>query len=755
MKADFPLKASAGYLIASSAWAGLYLWLARASAAVLQPLVFSALFIVCSTLLLFGVLLYLQKRTGRQTAGRISEKDQLQLALDSAGECLWEWQLAGGGTSIHFSCSYCAMLGYTQQEFAKNQQEWQRYLHPDEREHVYRRVKRLIEDQHSLYENTYRMQHKDGSYRWIHSRGRLFVENGKPVRMIGIAADITANRNTNERLRLANAVFDNTREGVLVTDINNIVVFVNPAFSKITGYTYADIVGNTPRLLRSGRHSSEFYADMWQTLNKTDHWSGEIWNRRKNGEILPQLQTITQLRDEHGLITHRVAVFSDISLLRNSQNELSFLAHYDPLTSLPNRTLLHEHLKLALQRAMQSSLDGALFVVDLDHFKTINESLGHACGDELLKSIISRIQKHIDSHATLSRFGGDEFAVVMDSVGNSTRAASIAEGLLQLFHKPFQAGENEIFITASVGICLFPESGKNAEEVFRNAETALSQAKQAGRNTFAFYSKGLTETAYQKLQLANELRQAIEQKHLEIHFQPVHSLLKKRIVGCEALVRWLHPERGMIPPLSFISTAEDTGLIGSIDGWVLQQACEQMCQWQKDGIQLDFISVNISSRLFGRKGAVYSALQNALHQTGLDPECLELEITENAIMADSIQAINQLQELRKTGVRLAIDDFGTGYSSLGRLKFLPVDKLKIDQTFVNNLPHDPSNAAIIRAIMTLGESLRLAVQAEGVETREQADFLMQHQCVLSQGYLFGKPLSAAEFRELLDAENSH
>ncbi|NLY15562.1 MAG: EAL domain-containing protein [Gammaproteobacteria bacterium] len=751
MNQNLLLKTSMLHLVVSAisvaACAGLVLGTRLPPA--LLVILLAAVIMVCTGI--FYVLHHILKLDNEKHAS--NEKQQLQLALDSAGECLWEWQLANKATSIHFSTPYCMMLGYTRKEFAHDQKGWQELLHPDEREHVLRRLTRLFaEGKDSTYENTYRMRHKDGSYRWIHSRGRLFTNQGKLVRFIGIAADISEERHNNERLRLANVVFDSTHEGVLISDANNIVVFVNRAFSDITGYSYTEIVGNSPRVLKSGRHSKEFYTEMWRSLDNTDSWTGEIWNRRKNGEVLPQLQTITQLRDEHGLITHRVAVFSDISLLKSSQSEISFLAHYDPLTSLPNRALLHEHLKLSLQRAIKFQSMAALLMINLDHFKIINESLGHINGDELLKQVTARIQQVLDPQDTLSRFGGDEFAIVADSCNDNVQAANTAEQILTVFRKPFLIGQQDIFVTVSIGICMYPLTGLTAEEVLRYAATALSKAKDSGRDSYAFYDSILTEAAAKKLRIANELRTAIDDSQLTIHYQPVYSLDDKKIIGCEALVRWQHPQQGLLMPAEFISIAEVSGLIGAIDNWVMHQACIQAQQWQQLGLALEFISVNISSRLFDRSGTLKANLQEALLQSGLPAHHLELEITESSMMGNPAQSIELLHELRSTGVRLAIDDFGTGYSSLGRLKHLPVDKFKIDRTFVMNLPHDPADIAIIRAIISLSESLDLQVQAEGVETREQAEFLQQYPQVLAQGYLYGKPMPAADFAAMLAAQ---
>lgn len=748
-----PIRLSFAYLLAALGWAGVC-GLYFAPLAPPWQLVF--LPFVGLTALLLLVYLYRSRLTAfRRQRGILAERKQLQMALEVAGESLWEWDLANNSTRIFFSPAYCRMLGYEVDEFPDDQAGWQLLLHPDERSRVMERIGQLREPGHTgQYENTYRMLHKDGSYRWIHARGRLFRHRQRFTRFVGVAADISASMESAERLRLATLVFNSTHEGVLITDAQSRITFVNPAFSQITGYQPADVMGRNPRILQSGRHDKPFYAAIWASLASTGQWTGEIWNRRKNGEVLPQLQTISELRDESGVVSHRVAVFSDISLLKSSQNELSFLAHYDPLTGLPNRLLLHEHIKLSLQRALRQKTDAVLMILDVDHFKMVNEGLGHSLGDELIKAIARRLQRTLEQAATISRFGGDEFAVIVESLSGSanTTAARLAQDVLERFREPFQIGGHELSVSLSIGMYLYPGASRTAEEVFRNADTALSQAKEAGRGSFAFYTSSLTAMAHQKLKIASELRKALDHQQLVVYYQPVYSLDSQAVLGCEALVRWQHPERGMITPNEFIPVAEDSGLIARLDIHVMEQACRQVRSWRQQGLALDFVSVNLSSKLFSQDSLVLDAVRNALHSSGLDAGCLELEITESAMLEDQAKSIGIMHQLRELGVRLAIDDFGTGYSSLGRLKYLPVDKFKIDQAFVRNLPHDSSDIAIVRAIIALGDSMRLAVQAEGVETQEQADFLREHECVLCQGYLFGRPMPANAFAELLQKQ---
>ncbi|WP_339419868.1 phosphodiesterase DibA [Pseudomonas sp. RL_105y_Pfl1_103] len=546
-----------------------------------------------------------------------------------------------------------------------------------------------------------------------------------------------------ERLRQAAAVFDCTREGVLVTDAQGLIVHVNRAFMAITGYQGEDVMGQRPSLFKSGRHSSNFYQQMFQSLESTGEWSGEIWNRRKSGEIYPQWQTIRVIHDDQGHASHYVAVFSDISAIKDSEHELAHLAHHDPLTDLPNRLLFTDRAEQALASAQVHKRGCGLLLLDLDHFKIINDSLGHNVGDQLLKQVGERLQGLFGPGITLARLGGDEFAVLAESCPQVVQAAALAQRILDAMKQPFIFDGHQLFISASVGISLFPSDALSAEQLLRNADSALFKAKSAGREGYALYTEELTALAQNRVEIANELRRALEQQELRVYYQPVHELHGSRLIGVEALVRWQHPERGLVPPGEFIPIAERTGLIADIDAWVMDQACRQMCQWLADGVPLSFIAVNVSSRLFARR-ELYEQVAQVLHDTGLDPGFLELEVTESAVMDDPEVALEQLHRLRELGLRLAIDDFGTGYSSLLRLKRLPVQKLKIDQGFVAGLPWDEDDAAIVRVVIALAKSMGMQVQAEGIEQVEQARFLLEQECDLGQGYWFGRPMPAQE-----------
>ncbi len=573
------------------------------------------------------------------------------------------------------------------------------------------------------------------------SAALIFVSRARLLSFIGLGARLRSE--DRERLRMAAAVFDSTLEGVLVTDRRGLIVHVNRAFMRITGYQQCEVLGQRPSKFKSGRHGIPFYQAIYATLAETGEWSGEIWNRRKSGEIYPQWQTIRAIRDDQGELSHYVAVFSDISAIKHSERELAFLAHHDPLTGLANRLLFTDRAEHALGAAQHNKRGCALLLLDLDHFQSINDGLGHTVGDVLLKLVGERLDETLGNGTTLARLGGDEFGVLLEDCEQLGQAAALAQALIERMKEPFAFDDHRLFISVSVGISLFPSDALSAEQLLRNADAALFKAKSSGRADYALYTEELTAHAQHRVETAGELRRALENQELRVFYQPVHDLASSRMIGVEALVRWQHPQRGMVSPAEFIPIAERTGLIAEIDTWVLRQACQQMVRWQAEGRGLAFVAVNLSSRLFGQCG-LYRQVAQVLDETGLDPALLELEVTESAVMEDPEVALEQLHRLRELGLGLAIDDFGTGYSSLLRLKRLPVQKLKIDQGFVAGLPSDEDDIAIVQVIIALARSMNMQVQAEGIEQAEQARLLLEQQCQLGQGYWFGRPVPARE-----------
>ena len=580
-------------------------------------------------------------------------------------------------------------------------------------------------------------------YVWVLASAlAIYVVRSRFLRLMGVNLMLQRDRDDHERLQLAAAVFDSTLEGVLITDMQGRIVHVNRAFIEITGYTLDEVLGANPSMFKSGRHGPEFYEQMYRSIESTGHWSGEIWNRRKSGEIYPQWQGVRSVKDDDGEIKHFVAVFSDITAIKRSEQELLQLAHYDPLTNLPNRLLFIDRATQALAYARAGKRGCALLLIDLDHFKNINDSLGHNVGDEVLKAVAARLRSMFDSELTLARLGGDEFALLVENCQQMVQAADYAQRTLdEAFKTPFILDDQQLFIGASIGISLYPGDANSTEQLLRNADSALFKAKGSGRETYALYSAELTEHAQQRVHLASELRRAIERNELRVFYQPIQDLHTRRILGVEALVRWQHPERGMVSPGEFIPIAEQSGLITDIDAWVLTTACEQTCRWRAEGVDISFVAVNVSSRLFG-SGQLVERVAQVLQATGMEPSRLELEVTESAVMDNPDQAIEQMHRLRDLGLSLAIDDFGTGYSSLLRLKRMPVQKLKIDQGFVAGLPGDEDDIAIVRAIIALAQSMGMRVLAEGIEHVDQAEFLLANGCELGQGYWFARPMAA-------------
>ncbi|WP_449117681.1 EAL domain-containing protein [Pseudomonas viridiflava] len=595
----------------------------------------------------------------------------------------------------------------------------------------------------SVHEFRTRIRGSEGNIRLCELSAHPVLIDGEDC-LLTISRDVTERQHMQEKLHLAATVFESTAEGVLITDTRQRIHAVNRAFSEITGYSETEAIGHTPRLLASGQHDSAFYAAMWHQLTAEGHWQGEIYNRRKNGDIYPSWLTISAVRNKDDLITHFVAVFADISSLKHAQARLDYQAHHDPLTGLPNRTLFENRLQTALLHSEESGSLGAVLFLDLDRFKHINDSLGHPVGDLLLKGIAQRLKEHLRDIDTVARLGGDEFIVLLPGLLQPSDAVSIANKLLACFSAPFQAGEHEFFISSSIGCSLFPNDGTDVATLVKNADAAMYRSKAKGRNRVESYTRDLTSQASERIALEQELRRALDRNELSLSFQPKTSLQTNSMVGAEALIRWSHPTFGEVPPEHFIPLAEENGMILQIGDWVIEQACLQMHAWRKTHKPFGPLSVNLAGAQL-RQPHLVTRIEQLLADNGLEPGCLQLEITENFIMSQTQEALAVLHKLKKLGVQLAIDDFGTGYSSLSYLKRLPLDILKIDQSFVRGLPEDTHDAAIVRAIIALGRSMQLTVIAEGVENSEQQQFLAEEGCEQMQGYIVSLPLPPEEF----------
>ncbi|MHC5350891.1 bifunctional diguanylate cyclase/phosphodiesterase [Metapseudomonas furukawaii] len=644
------------------------------------------------------------------------------------------------GLLLEANEGFTRITGFDQREIAdRSTLDLGLWANPADRDRMIRSIRELGSLQHF----TTQIRTKGGQLR-ICELSAQPIPIGDEACMLTIARDITERQQMQDKLLQAATVFESTAEGVMITDADQRITAVNRAFSEITGYSEAEALGQTPRLLASGQHDSAFFAALWHQLEREGHWQGEIWNRRKNGDPYPEWLTINAVRDRHQRITHYVGVFADISPLKHAQARLDYQAHHDPLTGLPNRLLFESRLQLALADATSDHHHGAVLFIDLDRFKHINDSLGHPVGDLLLKGIASRLKEHLRDIDTVARLGGDEFIILLPGLHNAGDAQAVANKLLACFEAPFPAGQHEFFMSASIGISLFPEHGQDVATLVKNADAAMYRAKARGRNRIDLYTQDLTSQATERMSLETELRRALERNELSLSYQPKLSLQHRTLVGAEALVRWYHPRLGEIPPERFIPLAEESGLILPLGDWVLTQACRQMQRWQNDHAPFGPLSINLAGAQL-RQPQLVERLQRLIQGLGLEPQRLQLEITEGFIMSQAEEALGVLHNLKALGVQLAIDDFGTGYSSLSYLKRLPLDVLKIDKSFVHGLPDDPNDAAISRAIIALGRSMQLTVIAEGVETPAQEAFLTAEGCEQIQGYIVSIALPTEAF----------
>lgn len=559
------------------------------------------------------------------------------------------------------------------------------------------------------------------------------------------ARDISERRRAMERLRLAETVFNSTGNGIIITDARGNIIAVNPAFTEITGYQESEVLGQNPRLLQSGHQDESFYAHMWNTLLEEGQWRGELWNRRKDGATYPQYTRINMVGDDQDRPTHFVAIFTDLSELKKTEEALEQTYYHDLLTGLANRQLFKFRLERALSSAGPGKQAVCVLFIDLDGFKHINESLGLKIGDQVLAETARRIQRHIGADQLAARFGADEFALL---VRGENQAAATAEAVIDSLATPFSMEGQSLFLTASGGMASCTAPGCESEELLQYSATAAGQAKAEGGNTFRLYKKRHDTYARDRVLLAAQLRRAIENRELVIHYQPLVELSPGRVCGLEALVRWQHPEEGMIAPDRFIPIAEDTGLIVPLGEYVLHEACRQARQWQHEDVPFGHLTVNISGAQVQRSDLV-KTVSAILDECQFRPEYLELELTESFVMHRRETASKLLEQLNELGIRLAMDDFGTGYSSLIYLKELPFDTIKIDRFFTANLLSDPKDAAICRAIITMSNELGFSTLAEGIETSEQRQRLVALGCEYGQGYLFSKPVPAESVPDMI------
>jgi two-component system CheB/CheR fusion protein len=562
--------------------------------------------------------------------------------------------------------------------------------------------------------------------------------------------DITERKRAEEKLRLSASVFDAASEATLITDSRNQILSVNPAFTRITGYTLAEVIGQSPAVLASGRHDGAYYQAMWRTLLETGHWQGEIWNRRKGGEIYPEWLSISLLRDDNGKVLRHIAVFSDITDDKKAQEIIKQQANYDGLTSLPNRNLFFDRVQQTIHKSARFRQVFGLLFIDLDGFKGVNDTLGHGIGDKLLKEVATRLTGAVRESDTVGRLGGDEFTVLLNQIVSVTDVAPIADKILSALAQPYKIDGHTVHVSGSAGITVYPDDGTTIEALLKNADSAMYASKAAGRNTFRFFTMKMQEEVEKHHRLANDLKNALLRKEFFLHYQPILDLRQRRVVGAEALLRWEHPTRGMVSPAEFIPICEEIGIIGEIGLLVVEQACAAVMSWQKAAGMPVRVMINRSAREF-HMDAVCSAWNTVFEESKVPSHLMGIEITESVMLADTHKNVEYLTDLRKKGHVISLDDFGTGYSSLSYLKRLPIDTLKIDRSFISDLEVDNDDVALIEAILSMARGLGIRVVAEGIETAGQRDFLIDRGCDYGQGYFFSRPIPNDKFMDLLAA----
>lgn len=554
------------------------------------------------------------------------------------------------------------------------------------------------------------------------------------------------------QLRLAAHVFEYSGEAIMITDRDNQIVDVNAAFTTLTGYDKAEVLSKDPKFLSSGRTTREEYQAMWAAIQTGGFWQGELWDRRKDGTVFPKMMTVSVVRDRAGDVDFYLANFVDVSHYKETEQRIEHLAHHDALTGLPNRLHLQVFLEQSILIAKRMSEQLAVVFLDLDRFKTINDTLGHPVGDDLLIQVADRLKTSVREYDMVARLGGDEFVMILRGHDMPSVASAVAEKIRQHLNRPFQIGQHTLRTATSIGIALYPDNGEHMDDLMKHADTAMYFTKSEGGNGFRFFSSNMNLHAHEKLELENLLHGALENQQFELYYQPQLSLPEQQVIGAEVLLRWRHPEKGFISPAVFIPLAEATNQIGAIGEWVLENACRQASQWLRAGLPLQRIGVNVSGRQLQDKN-LFAFVKRVLAQTGLPADRLELEITETAVTAYPDEAARLLQSLRECGIMVALDDFGQGYSSLGQLRDLPIDRLKIDAAFVSDITDEPGHkgGAIAAATIGLGHNLGFSVIAEGVETQTQLSFLTAHGCDEVQGYFFAKPMPMEQFEAFLRA----
>ncbi|MBF0448299.1 MAG: EAL domain-containing protein [Magnetococcales bacterium] len=658
----------------------------------------------------------------------------------------WDWKIEQN--LISWTDETFRIFGLQPQEFPASYEAFLRYAHPADHKKIQKNISLSLSDPKHDHLVEYRVIRPNGQERIVIERGWVERDlNGRAFHMVGTLHDITDLRSMENQLKLIQIVLDQTHEGIFIADANSRIVSVNQALCKLYGYTSEEMIGQSVNLFQSSQEDSVLYKKIWQTLKEGGIWIGEAVNRRKNGEHFPVKMNLQAIFDHQGKIKNFVCFFSDLTEIKQWDKKLAFSTSHDPLTSLPNRGLFLDRLGQAVQQAKRENTRIGVAVLDIDLFKKVNDSLGNACGDDLLKMFAERIKQTVRKEDTVCRLGGDEFSIIHPNTGSAETLAQMTQRLFKVLAKPFPLAGQELHFTASVGLTIFPEDGNDPDALLKNAAQAMTRAKDVGRSNFQFFSKDLDQRANRRLSLENSMRAGLKKGEFILHHQPKVDLSTGHIAGMESLIRWENEDKSLFTPNVFIPVAEETGLIVPLGDWVLREACFKTAQWCSHSPDIR-VAVNLSARQLKEK-SLLNRIDSALRDSGLPPEKLELEITESMVMENVDEIINILRKIKDRGISIAMDDFGTGYSSLSILKHFPIDTLKIDRSFVQELSRDSDDAQIVSAIISMSHSLHLKVVAEGVETREQLELLSERGCDLIQGYYFSKPLPEKQFGQML------
>lgn len=692
-----------------------------------------------------GLTLIIKKRQETEHALRLSEQ-RLLTAQRIAHIGNWEWNVTHD--KLFWSDQLFHIFGLEPQRQPINYAIFLKRVHPDDRQAVMDAIDDALDLSHILRLD-YRIQLPNGEQRFLYAQAEVDTDTNGHTRMIGTVQDITHRKLTEEALQLSSLVYQNSSEAVMVTDANNIIIAVNPTFTELTGYNEEEVIGKNPSIRKSGHHDTDFYKDLHDALNSNGQWQGEIWNRRKSGEIRAEWLNINTIFHEDGSVYRRVSLFSDITQKKDDEALIWNQANFDKLTNLPNRNMFYDRLEQNLKKAHRHQESLVLLFLDLDRFKEINDSFGHSVGDMLLKEVSIRLVACVRETDTVARLGGDEFTIVLSGLSHINDAEIVAQSIIDELIKPFFINDKTLYISTSIGITVYPDDADNAETLLKNADQAMYAAKAQGRNRYSYFTLAMERAAQTRMQLATDLRTAFKEEQFLVYYQPIVTLATMSIDKAEALIRWQHPVRGMISPAEFIPIAEESGMIIHIGEWVFRQVAQQLVEWRTN-YHSDFqISINKSPIQF-HSNTGYLSWAEQLKNINLLGQSIVVEITEGMLLDVNDVIRSNLIEYRNANIEVSLDDFGTGYSSLSYLKKFDIDYLKIDQSFVRNLEAESDDLALCEAIIVMAHKLGIKVIAEGIENAEQLHLLVAAGCDYGQGYLFSKPVPPSEFERLFD-----